>query len=230
MAALHTGMTSWIGISSCAFLVVWSIILRLVERHCLEKMPLQPDFPQKPDAALFLGRRNLCFVLEGCRKDILTWTGTGLRQQEVRAYSRWDILARLGSTLLLIYIFITVLNGTTLDQVAFICFNIVAQLNVVIGQRLNGRLCLASFDRLARVEAATRTHVYAFLVKRLGNGPWVEATSPIPTTSIWQQWKDSITDSDEDPKQLYGRIAGEAESKAAPVLPTVKETVRPGGL
>lgn len=209
---LRSQRTSWIGLSSCILLVSWSIVLRPVERSCLQPMPLGQSLSNKPDAAIFLGRRHSCFVIEGRRQQVLAWTGTGLSRKEGTKYRWLDALSHVATTALLIFIFMVVPNGTTMDQIAFIVLNILGQLNVVVGQHLNSAVCLASLDEVVSTDSPTRTHVYAFLIQRFGDGSWVESTQLLPQTGVWTRWKELAKNTKYDPKKIYDLLAGQMNS------------------
>src|SRR5437763_2532941 len=126
--------------------------------------------------------------------------------------SAWQGFTRLGSLLMLLFIFSSIPNGSTVDQVAFIILNGLAQLNVLIGQRLNSECCLAQLERVQNSREQTRTHIYANLIRRFKkvevDTNWVDASGFLPKTEIWEQWKaDVVLDGGKDPKQLYNEIS-----------------------
>lgn len=204
---LGDGRCTWIGLSNCVSYVVWSIGLRIFDRYNIQPMKLKPTRLDDPDAAIFLGRRHSGFVLEGSRKDIFPWTETGLDVREC-SLSHWAAMtARLGSGLLLVWIFVTIPNGTMLDQVVFILVCMLAQFNVIVGQRINATLCLSAFEKVLEEKTVTRTHVYASLIKRYKNGVWVDATQLLPQTELWARWRAEIMQFDGDPKNLYNLLA-----------------------
>jgi len=94
----------------------------------------------------------------------------------------------MGSLIVLLLIFTTIPNGSTVDQVAFVLLNIAAQLNVLIGQRLNGRYFLSRLSKIEDSQEDTRTHVYAKLLRRFkGVGEksqWVEVSGLLPKTEV----------------------------------------------
>ena len=98
-------MTTWIGVSSCVSLTLLSTIIRLVENRSLEITPTQPTAPEEPDAVIFLGRRNSCFVLEGTREDVARWTGFGLQVKPGPRSKIGEIGIRLASLSLLVFFY-----------------------------------------------------------------------------------------------------------------------------
>lgn len=200
---LHPGL-SWIGIGNATIFVAWSIIVRLLERHCTEPASLHISRPDEEDAIFILGRRNSCFILEGHREDVAKWTGRGIRQKEGRDVEFLVYLMRLGSLVVILFVFITIPNGTTWDQVAFIAINIIGQLNVLIGQNLAAKHCFSELELKDTYFVPSRTHVYAFLLRRFGNGKWVDVASLLPQTTAWRKWRKLCGSySTWDPKKLY---------------------------
>lgn len=199
---LHPGLT-WIGITNATIFVAWSIIVRLLDRYCTEPASLQLR-PDNDDAVFILGRRNSCFILEGCNKDIAKWTGRGIRQKEGRVVEFLVYLMRLGSLAVILFVFITIPNGTTWDQVAFIAVNIIGQLNVLIGQKLAASRCFSELEEKETCPVPSRTHVYAVLLRRFGSGEWVDVASLLPQTTAWKKWRELCCSYDSwDAKELY---------------------------
>jgi hypothetical protein len=121
----------------------------------------------------------------------------------------------------LLAIFSAVPNGSTLDQVAFILLNVVAQLNVLVGQRLNSQCVLARLEKIEDEKESTRTHIYAKLIRRFReaeeNNSWVEASGLLPKTEIWDTWKEKVMlDTKQDAKQMYQAIAEALELARKP--------------
>ena len=199
------GDTSWIGYSACTGLTAWSIIVRLAERYCLNPTTVKASQSDQSDAIYILGRRNSCFVLQGSRKDVSKWTGQGLEQKEGEIVDLIYLGMRIGSLAMLLYLLIVIPNGTTWDQVAFIMLNAMGQLNVMLGQNLNARACFAELELVEDRMMPTRTHVYAYLLRRFGNGDWVDKAGFLPQTEAWMMWRDAITKIlTIDPKEQYG--------------------------
>ena len=218
-------LTTWIGVSSCISLTLLSTIIRLVENRSLEITPPPPTAPEQQDAVIFLGRRNSCFVLEGTREDVARWTGFGLQVKSGPRYRIGEIGIRLASLGLLVFVFTTVPNGSTWDQVAFICLNLLGLTNNVLGRFLGGSRCLASLVQTFESKVETRTHVYGFLLRHFGGGVWVDQVDLIPKTPVWTRWKEEVVKSDLDAKVVYqqsftlyknGRLGLRASSPSAP--------------
>lgn len=195
--------------------------MRLIENRCLEVPIHPPSSPKSVDAVVFMGRRNSCFVLEGSREDIARWTGFGLQLRRGARYKIGEASVRLASLVLLLYIFITVPNGSTWDQVAFVCLNLFGQLNNVLGSFLNGSRCFAHLEKIVETEVKTRTHAFGFLLRRFGNGPWVDEVKLIPGTTIWKRWRAEILRSGLDAKLVYDqcRIAEDSGSRPVEEVP-----------
>ncbi|KAL2066579.1 hypothetical protein VTL71DRAFT_2650 [Oculimacula yallundae] len=205
VSAIFLGETTWIGLSACGLLVAWSIILRTGERYCLGSTSWKGHQPDQSDAVFVLGRRNSCFILQGSRKDVVKWTGQGLEQKEGEFFDWLCTGMRIGSLALLLYILVVIPNGTVLDQIAFILLNTMGQINVMLGQNLSAKACLEQLELVEEKAMPSRTHVYAYLLRRFGNGKWVEKADLLPQTNVWMKWKDAIiANPGMDPKELYG--------------------------
>jgi hypothetical protein len=121
---------------------------------------------------------------------------------------------RIGSLMILLYLLVVILNGTTWDQVAFILLNTMGRLNVMLGQYLNAKACLGELEIVEDIKMPTRTHVYAYLLRRFGNGDWVDKVGLLPQTELWMRWRDYIaTDHTTDPKEQYGACIEESINK-----------------
>ncbi|ETS85695.1 hypothetical protein PFICI_03720 [Pestalotiopsis fici W106-1] len=216
---------TWIGISTCTSFIGWSIILRLVEYLNIEHSPSDMSSVAEPnarDAAFIIGRANSAVVLEGSRRDIRDWTAQGPTYKSkpwgVSAVV-WQAATRTGTVFMLLAIFCLVPNGSTMDQVAFIIINFLAQVNVVAGQRLNSRCYLSQLEQLDQYDMPTRTHVYAALITRYKelvdkNKDWVRALGILPQTDEWNEWKDLIlSGSNRDPKELYKSLLHKPKAK-----------------
>ncbi|KAI1184016.1 hypothetical protein F5B17DRAFT_413858 [Nemania serpens] len=164
-------------------------------------------FPDKPDAAIFLGRRNSAFVLEGSRKDIVHWTGLGLRCQAARGLKELHVVARVGTFLLLAFMFSTIPNGSAEDQVIFIGYNVLGQLNTWLGLHIHTRRTLLDLQCLSKIQAATRTHVYAALLRRYQDENWIEDVDILPRTPVWDTWKRRVVNEPRDAKILWEECA-----------------------
>jgi hypothetical protein len=210
--SLVLGETTWIGLSACVLLTAWSIILRIGERYCLQPATWKAFQAGQSDAIYVLGRRNSCFILQGSRKDVVKWTGQGLEQKEGELVERLCTGMRIGSLAVLLYLLIVIPNGTTIDQVVFIMLNTMGQVNVMLGQNLNAKACFGELELVEEKKMPTRTHVYAYLLRRFGNGSWIEKADLLPQTEVWMRWRDAVTSNlIIDPKEQYG-ICMEDES------------------
>lgn len=210
--------TTWIGVTTCCSLSLWSIILRLVEWAMV--VPSRDSYgganPNSIDAIFILGRGASGLVLEGSRQDIKSWTSYGLVYRDQlcsgipAAYCQW--FTRVGTMGVVLFIFSTVPNASTTDQVAFIVLNILGQLNTLIGLRLNARHCLSRLKMAERhVGVQYRTNIYGFLIRKfkdLEDQTWVDKASLTPDTPVWIQWREEVVkDNKQDPKQLYNKLA-----------------------
>jgi hypothetical protein len=207
--------TTWVSYATCGAFTGWSIILRLVEYvNVIPAKVDEVDDPNAFDAMFIMGRSNSAFVLEGSRKDVKYWTSRGLTYRSDPLgvpTSVWQGFTRMCSLIVLLFIFSAVPNGSTLDQVAFILLNAVAQLNVLVGQRLNSRCVLSRLAKVEDTREKTRTHVYAKLIRRFRDAEtekqWVEASGMLPQTEVWKTWKERVVHNVEDPKALYRQIS-----------------------
>lgn len=206
--------TTWIGSATCGAFTGWSIILRLIERMNIEpgEIPKVTD-PDEHDAIYILGRSSAAFILEGTRRDIKRWTAQGLVYKSSGAFGippwLWQGFTRVGSLLMLLFIFSVIPNGSTMDQVAFIIQNVLAQLNVFLGQRLNSFCCLSELESVQNLHMETRTHMYAEVVRRFNtvNTNWIEHSGLLPKTDIWDMWRAEIVEAvDCDAKDVYSAI------------------------
>lgn len=210
------GDTSWIGYSTFAIFSGWSIIVRSIEYYCIRTSATElhtTSGKDKSDAVYFLGRRNSVVIIEGSRLGIKQWTGLGL---ELSASPSTQWFLRLGSLCVLLYTFVTIPNGTTWDQVAFILLNILGQVNVMAGQWLNAEGCLRALERVENkeVEVRSRTDVWAFLIREFGNGDWIDKADLLPSTEIWRRWRARIGDQRKtDPKSLYDQIVADLDKE-----------------
>jgi hypothetical protein len=209
---------SWVGIASCTVITGWSIILRLVEHFNIKPEPVESEnvtAKDSPDAIFIMGRNSSAFVLEGSRKSIKDWTARGLVYKShplgVPA-SVWQGCTRVGSLLVLLFIFTAIPNGTTMDQMAFIIINLLAQFNVVVVQKLSSWCYLEKLDKVVDVPVETRTHVYGELVRRFkdveAKKNWVDVCGLLPRTDVWDEWKSAVmSDSTKDAKEVYQEVA-----------------------
>ncbi|KAI4926518.1 hypothetical protein J4E85_006812 [Alternaria conjuncta] len=201
----------------------WSIILRLIEYFNVVPAPAERRNVHEsdaPDAVFIMGRNNSAFVLKGSRKDVKDWTSCGLMYREAPCgvpSSVWQGFTRMASLMVLLFIFSAVPNGSTLDQVAFIILNAVAQLNVLVGQRLNSRWVMARLKKEEDSKVETRTHVYAKLIRAFGEAEsekqWVDASGILPRTDVWMEWKERVVHDEDDPKKLYRVVSDDFEHK-----------------
>jgi len=216
--------TTWVSYATCAVFTGWSIILRVVEYFNVIPAPAERSNvyePDSPDAVFIMGRNNSAFVLKGSRKDVKDWTSCGLMYRKAPCgvpASVWQGFTRMASLLVLLFIFSAVPNGSTLDQVAFIILNAVAQLNVLVGQRLNSWWVMARLKKEEDLRVETRTHVYAKLIRRFRDAEsekqWVDLSGILPKTEVWKEWKERIVhDEGGDPKKLYRVISDDIEHK-----------------
>ena len=97
-------------------------------------------------------------------------------------------------------------NGSTGDQVTFVCQNILAQMKILLGQRLNSQQYLVSLTRdeaESNENFPTRTHIYERLIRRFGNGSWIDTVDLLPKMRKWERWRSLVTKSKTDPEFLY---------------------------
>ena len=216
---------TWIGTSNCLSLTFLSIAIRVAETLCLERKELPVSNPDRPGAAVFLGPRNSCLVLEVDHKGSAPWASYGLRLKNADFIKPAELFVRLSAFLLLLYVFITMPNGSTWDQVAFICTNLLGQLNNIVGRSLHTLDYSTALEKKVERASPTRTHVYAFLLRRFGDGAWVDEVNLLPGTGIWQRWRESvIAEMDVDPKILYDSCC---ERYANEKYPSGKATLIP---
>ncbi|KAK6354593.1 hypothetical protein TWF696_003735 [Orbilia brochopaga] len=202
---LNPGLT-WIGFTNVFGFVGWSVLARLIDRYCMEKVVHDPSEPDRDDAVFILGRRNSCFILKGKRKDLVEWTGCGVKQKNGRLAKAAEYIMRVTSLVVILFVFLTIPNGTTWDQVAFIGVNIIGQLNVLVGQILTANNYFSRLKLLKSITVPTRTHVYGVLLREFGNGQWVDEAGILPRTEIWNTWRSLVTTHDYrgmDAKKLY---------------------------
>lgn len=196
--------TTWIGLSNCMVLTGLGVFLRLAEAYVTSTAVGRNSRPQDPDANILLGRRESCFVIEGSREDVCRWTGLGVTTRNDRFSRMLRISMRLLSFLGLLFVFVTIPNGTIPDQIAFILISSFSQVNVKVGQHLNARSCLALLETRVNGTADTRTHIYAFLIRRFGDGSWVDDVNLLPRSEAWNLWRREVVHRiHEDAKVLY---------------------------
>jgi hypothetical protein len=215
--AIFAPYSTWIGVSNILILTSWSILIRLVEYvHIVPSTAKQTNREDDIDAIYILGRDNSAFVLKGSRADIKAWVSRGLEYRSVIPDSAPWIkgFTRITSLLVLLFIFSTIPNGHTMDQLAFMTLNIMAQANVLVGKRLNSERCMSQLERdnISSCKVRTRTHVYGMLIKEFkdvqGN-IWIDTLDLLPKTKKWAEWKTLfLKDVQQDPKNLYNKMPG----------------------
>lgn len=205
--------STWIGIVNCVLLAGWSMVLRTVEYFRIRPSRIVQGTvtdPEKPDAVFFMGRSRSAVVIEGTRQEIKDWTSRGLSYHAGAVpNSICQSFTRLTTFLLLVFVFVTIPNGPTCDQAAFVVLNCLGQATVFIGRILNSWSCLAHLDKLEyRTDVSCRTELWALLLRKFknvsGNTDWADAINLLPQTDVWTEWRKSVVKDDEmDPKQLY---------------------------
>ena len=135
--ATITPTVTWIGVINLLGLVAWSLVLRMIDRAIFVPDDHVPSHADRPDAAVFMGRRHSALILEGSRADIARWTGSGLCLR-TSSWAHWlHTLSRVGTLAFLIWVFCSVPNGSTDDQLLFFGCNVLGWMNTYIGQRLH---------------------------------------------------------------------------------------------
>lgn len=210
-AAFVDDGATWIGKANLLAFGGWSVFLRVADNISFAPGFHRPSNPDRFHCAIFMGRRHSAFVLEGSRADIALWTSSGLALKDT-AWVIWlGRLSRLGTLLLLVFIFTTIPNGSPDDQVLFVTYNILGQIGAWLGQRLHAD---QSFERLQLVEeekTTSRTHVYANLLRKYGDDVWVNNAGLIPQTPTWDAWRVAILDKpDADAKALWEQCDADA--------------------
>lgn len=209
---------TWIGLINCAVSLLWSMILRIVEYYRIRPSDLSREViaePDAPDAVFILGRSNSAFVLEGSRQQVKCWTARGLRygNNPASAYIS-QCVTRIITFFVLVLVFVTIPNGSTMDQTAFVLLNVLGQVNVLVGRLLNSWMCMAGLERQADStdSVPTRTHIWASLLRKFdgvdqGCDDWAQGLK-MPDTDAWAQWRRQImTENCADAKELYNTIA-----------------------
>lgn len=212
---------TWIGLSTCVVFTSWSVLIRLVEYHMAYPLPVGQVPVSRPgdiDAVIILGRSNSALVLEGSRQDIKHWTSCGIVYVDRKlclSATVWQSATRIGTLLVLMFIFVSISNGSTIDQLLFIVSNILGQVNVLLGYCFSAKSCLQLLERVEEHSAIveTRTHVYARLLRQFKDiraNDWVEKTGLLPNTPAWKIWRQQVIEGpDKYPKELYNWILEE---------------------
>ncbi|OAL54568.1 hypothetical protein IQ07DRAFT_583840 [Pyrenochaeta sp. DS3sAY3a] len=220
LACVVSNKATWVGTSSCIIFTGWSIVLRLVEYCMVHQRTANRTLVSRPDgldAAIFLGRANSAMVLEGDREDVKNWTSGGLAYRQSAMglpASFWQSTTRLGTLLVLLYIFTVIPNGSPMDQLVFIVLNIIGQANALFGHHINSQFCLASLQKTDDLSGVVRTRkdVYARILRQfehIEDKSWIDKVGLLPDTPVWRQWRDDVVlYQDTDPKQLYTSIEG----------------------
>lgn len=219
-------VATWVSLATCTAFTGWSILVRLIEYVNVVPSTSNEDHVNDPDAldAVFImGRSHSAFVLEGSRSDVKNWTSNGLIYKDrllgIPA-SAWQFFTRMGSLMILLLFLTAIPNGSTADQAAFVLLNIVAQANVLVGQRANSRCVLSKLSKIEDTNDPrnfTRTHIYAKLIRRFlqveHENQWIEASGMLPRTDVWDKWKVQIVSGvQEDPKKLFHRISNDLKN------------------
>ncbi|KAI0965272.1 hypothetical protein F4678DRAFT_485462 [Xylaria arbuscula] len=199
---------TWIGKSNLLAFALWSVYLRALDAVSFVPATTRTSLPKTPDSIVVFGRRNSAFILEGSRQDITRWTGLGLRCRTLPHNWRHCLkglraLARIGTFLLLSFMFTTIPNGTTDDQVVFVVYHVFGQLSTWLGLYLHTHRTLLQLRHVADIAAATRTHVYAVLLRRYKHDEWIDDVDILPRTPIWKEWKQRVGREPTDAKQLW---------------------------
>jgi hypothetical protein len=233
MVLLYVGdNATWIGRANCLGFSLWSILLRLIESRLIESAQAHKHVASKTDHDAFyiLGRSASAFILEGAREDVKAWSALGLqfarRKKDATAFERFcawlmHTFSRLGSSMMLLFIFTTIPNGNTTDQIAFALLNVLGQLNVLVGREINAHCQLDNLELVEKIPVENTTSVYAVLLRRFSKDgkdtEWAEKAGLLPQTDIWDKWCEQVVQNlDEDPKQLYNRLAEEMKSEKRP--------------
>jgi hypothetical protein len=72
---------------------------------------------------------------------------------------------RLGTLFVLILVFITLPNGSTTDQLAFIFVNLSGQANTFLGLHFNAKSHKETFEEAREILVEYRTQVYGYVVR-----------------------------------------------------------------
>jgi hypothetical protein len=192
VAFLVRGVT-WVGKSNLLAFAGWSVILRLADALSFVPGHHRTTNPRLPHSAIFMGRRHSAFILEGTRADIVAWTSHGLRFRDNIFVTWLGRFTRFGTLLLLLYIFVTIPNGSPDDQVLFVALNILGQASTWIGQRLHVQKSFQGLELIENIQVATRTHVYAILLRKYEDKDWVDNVGLMPKTPKWANWRREIT-------------------------------------
>lgn len=221
---------TWVGITTMAVLTFWSIIVRIVELGMVDRSRKDRDKKrqEKPnydgddgdDAAIFMGEHNSALVIEGQRKNIKDWTtinrldfNNGATYGFQNKFIQYFI--RIGTVLVLLFVLVTVPNGSTTDQLVFIVLNILGQANVFLGLHINAKCCLRELNKtppLANglIMKDNRTQIYGNLLRHfrgLKDKDWVQKTDLLPKTTVWTDWSAKVVvDLVTDPKVLYDNL------------------------
>ena len=239
--------TTWIGTLNCLVFTFWSIALRLLECYMVKPVTFSDaaiSRPNDPDGVFFLGRSNSAVVLEGSRRDIKAWTGAGLFYQPptLMSFCPQGVI-RLLTLSVLVLIFCTVPNGSTMDQLSFVLLNVLGQANTPVRNLLSARRCMERLKKCPNSceDVVSRTQIYARLIrhfKEQGDPNWIEKAELLPSTEVWMDWKTKILeDANGDPKKLYNQVLANHQgqrpvtgSPPAPIGPMRKpeEVQKPG--
>jgi hypothetical protein len=238
---------TWIGIANIVTLSGWSIFVRFIEfvmisvHEKIEKDRSQERHPEEPDGVIFFGKRASGLVIDGKRADIKYWTT--VNRLDYSDGATFDFPNRLiqgqikfGTSLVLVLVLLTLPNGSTTDQIAFILLNLLGQLNVRLGLRINAELCSKELQgEASTAEAPTaeapiaeappatvknRTQVYGYVIRHFNkpglNSAWIDKVGILPQTETWDKWKKEILlpeNTSTDPKELYDKLKEKTEPR-----------------
>ena len=232
---------TWVGITTMAVLTFWSIIVRIIELGMVvrsekdrETKRQQKSKHHGDDAAIFMGENNSAFVIQGQRKDVKDWTtvnrldfNNGTTYGFQNKFFQYFI--RIGTVLVLLFVLVTVPNGSTTDQLVFIVLNILGQANVFLGLHINAKCCLRELKGSTHttdgsIMTENRTQIYGNLhrhFKDLGDSEWGRKTGTLPNTTIWNHWATLVVnDLQINPTDLYeGLKNGSIPIPTAPPAP-----------
>ncbi|KAI0376985.1 hypothetical protein F5Y04DRAFT_292316 [Hypomontagnella monticulosa] len=209
--------STWVGTSNLFALAIWSFYLRAVDALMYAAEKTRPSFPDKFDAAIFLGPQNSAFVIEGCRRDVVQWTSAGLGYRRMTGtedtfVSNLGIIARAGTMLLLTFIFLTIPSGSIEDKAVFFIYNILGQLNTKISLRLHAQRTLLDLQDFEKITVPTPKYLFAELLRRYHEDNWYDVVGLLPKGKVWDEWKFRVVEEDTDPEELWKKCAKEQNS------------------
>lgn len=200
---------TWIGGLNIGVLVGWSVLVRVIEYFVVRGL-IRHNWTQythdnnQPDGIIMLGRGGGSgLVITGGRRHIKDWTTGTLDYDKGHTFNignrHWHTFIRCGTAVVLCMVLVTISNGSTTDQTAFVLFNILGWVNVFVGLQMSSMKHMQELKEAVtwtKTDVKNRTEVHASIIRYFESRAevdqpdqdWVEKSEMLPRTSVWTDW------------------------------------------